>query len=99
MYIKTKSAPKITKVEEDPSTPVYKSKWLPREEYLERKKEEKEKRIIRKNEIETKTIVKNIVNTIFENVIKKHNEEQMQQIRATKYIRPKMRFKNGIRIR
>lgn len=79
--------------------PKYKTGvWLEPAEHAKRKAEQKELQMIRKNEYERKKIVHDIVNSIFENMIRKKKEEEENIIRNTKFIRPKMRFRNGKRI-
>ena len=73
--------------------------WLNPKEHAERKKDQKEQQKIRKNEIDRQKIVHDLVDSIIENIIKKKKEEEEFKIRNTKYIRPKLRFINGKRIR
>jgi len=72
--------------------------WLEPEEHAARKKEQKELQRIRKNEIDTKKIVNELVNSIIEKIIKTKKEEIDYKIRNTMYIRPKLRFINRKRI-
>ena len=73
--------------------------WLNPKDYAERKKEQKELQLSRKNEFERHKIVHDLVDSIIKNVIKKQKEAEEYRIRNTKYIRPKLRFINGKRIR
>ena len=80
--------------------PKYKTGvWLEPEEHAERKAEQKKLQLIRKNEIESKNIVNDLLHNIIENIIKAKKEEEEHIIRNTKYIRPKIRFCNGKRIK
>ncbi len=72
--------------------------WLNPVEHAERKKEQKELQIIRKNEIDRKKIVHEFVDSIITKIIKDKKEEEERIMRSTKYIRPKIRFHNGKRI-
>ena len=80
--------------------PKYKTGvWLEPKEHAERKAEQKKLQIIRKNEIEAKKIVHDLVDGIMKKIIKNKKEEIEYIMRNTEYIRPKMRFHNGKRIR
>jgi len=72
--------------------------WLEPAEHAERKKEQKELQKIRRNEMETKKLVHDFVNNIIEKIIKTKKEEEEYKVLHTKYIRPKLRFRNGKRI-
>ena len=79
--------------------PKYKTGvWLEPKEHKERKVEQKKLQIIRKNEIERKKIVHDLVHDILEKIIKNKKEEEELKMRTTKYIRPKLRFRDGKRI-
>ena len=72
--------------------------WLNPVEHAERKKEQKELQIIRKNEIDRNKIVHEFVDSIITKIINGKKEEENYVLRNTKYIRPKIRFHNGKRI-
>ena len=74
------------------------NKWIPREEYLLKKKQEKERMTEARKKMNDTKFVKNLVDSIMINVIKKIEEEKNTQIRQTKYIRPRIRFSNGKRL-
>ena len=79
--------------------PMYKTGvWLNKVEHEARKVEQKELQMIRKNEIETKKIVHEIVDNIIEKIIKAKKEEDEYKMRNTKYIRPRIRVYHGKRI-
>ena len=72
--------------------------WLNPEDHAGRKKEQKELQNIRKNELDRKKIVHELVGSIITKIIKDKKEENEHIMRNTKYIRPKIRFHNGKRI-
>ena len=78
--------------------PKVKAKWIPAEEYAAKKKANRESQKERKNDLEEQRIIKRIVNDIFKNVIKKHREERIKQLREATYIRPSIRFIDGEKI-
>jgi len=79
--------------------PKYKTGvWLEPAEHAARKAEQKELQRIRKNEIDTKRIIHDLVNNIVENIIKTKKEEENRILLQTVYIRPKIRMKNKKRI-
>lgn len=76
--------------------PKYKTGvWLNPVEHAERKAEQKELQMIRKNEFERKKIVHELVHNIIEKIIKEKKEEEEDKLLSEKYFRPKMRFRNG----
>ena len=76
--------------------PKYKTGvWLNPAEHAERKAEQKELQIIRKNEYERNKIVHELVDNIIEKIIKAKKEEEEYIMLNTKYIRPKIRFRKG----
>lgn len=79
--------------------PKYKTGvWLEPAEHAERKAEQKELQKIRKDEIDRKKIVHDLVDNIIEKIVKTKKAEEEYITRNTKYIRPKLRFCNGKRI-
>ena len=99
MYIISTEQIRTLEIKTKMFTPKYKiGVWLEPEEHAARKKEQKELQNIRKNEMDAKKIVHDVLNNIIENILKTKKEEELNKIRSTKYIRPKLRFHNGKRI-
>ena len=76
-----------------------KNKWIPREDYIQKKQEQREIMKQSRKILQEKQIIKEIVSNIIENVVKTCEEEKRKKIRSTQYIRPRIRFLNGQRIK
>ena len=72
---------------------------LSSDEYAARKKENKELQIIRKKELIAKQIIYDLVNNTIAKIITEKRQQQIHIELNTKYIRPKLRFHNGIHLK